>query len=182
MKEVKEKILYKGNWLALKQTTYKNNKNQEVNWESIQRTNTNMTVVICAKLIPSERYILLKQYRAPINNYVIGFPAGLVENGTIEAAAVRELEEETGYIGVVKEISPTIAANAALLTDKIRLVYMEVNESLSKNIAPKQNLEAAEEIEVMLIKRHEIKDFLVNKANEGLEIGIGPWYIFGTAF
>lgn len=182
MKQVKEKILFKGKWLALKQTTYKNNIDQEVNWESIQRTNTNMTVVICAKLIPSERYIFLKQYRAPVNNYVIGFPAGLVESGTIEAAAARELEEETGYIGVVKEISPVIASNAALLTDKIKLVYMEVDENLSENNAPEQKLEAAEEIEVILLKRHEIKDFLVNKANEGLEIGVGPWYIFGTAF
>jgi len=182
MKEVKEKILYKGKWLALKQTTYKNNNDEEVNWESIERTNTNMTVVICAKMIPSQRYILLKQYRAPVNNYVIGFPAGLVENGTTHAAAVRELEEETGYVGVVKEISPVIASNAALLTDKIQFVYMEVDEKLSENKIPKQALEAAEEIEVLLIKKDEIKDFLIEKASEGLEIGVGPWYVFGTTF
>lgn len=182
MKKVEEKILYKGKWLAIKQTTYKNKNNQVVNWESIQRTNTNLAVVICAKMVPSQRYILIKQYRAPINNYVIGFPAGLVENGTAEAAAVRELEEETGYIGVIKDVSPVIAANPALLTDRVHLVCMEVDEELIENKKPKQNLEAAEEIEVLLIKRDEIKDFLIDKANEGLEIGIGPWYVFGTIF
>lgn len=182
MKKLDEKILYKGKWLAIKQSSYKNSNNQEVVWESIQRTNTNMSVVICAKMIPSQRYILIKQYRVPINNYVIGFPAGLVESGTTEAAAIRELEEETGYVGVIKEISPVIAANPALLSDRVQIAYMEIDEDLAQNKKPKQNLESAEEIEVLLIRRDEIKDFLINKGKNGFVIGLGPWYVFGSEF
>ena len=38
---------------------------------------------------------------------VIEVPAGLVDAGeTAEQAAVRELKEETGYVGVVSETSP----------------------------------------------------------------------------
>ena len=53
--------------------------------------------------------ILQKQYRPPIDKVVIEVPAGLVDAGeTAEEAAVRELKEETGYVGVVSESSPVM--------------------------------------------------------------------------
>ena len=53
--------------------------------------------------------ILQKQYRPPIDKVVIEVPAGLVDAGeTAEEAAIRELKEETGYVGVVSESSPVM--------------------------------------------------------------------------
>jgi ADP-ribose pyrophosphatase len=46
--------------------------------------------------------LLQKQYRPPIDKICIEVPAGLVDEGEdAEACAVRELKEETGYVGTV---------------------------------------------------------------------------------
>jgi ADP-ribose pyrophosphatase len=48
------------------------------------------------------RIILQKQWRPPVNATVIEIPAGLMDpDETAEACAVRELKEETGYVGEV---------------------------------------------------------------------------------
>lgn len=53
--------------------------------------------------------LLQKQYRPPIDKVCIEVPAGLVDAGeSAERAAVRELKEETGYVGVVSESSPVM--------------------------------------------------------------------------
>lgn len=50
--------------------------------------------------------VLQKQYRPPVGKVCIEVPAGLVDAGeTAEEAAVRELKEETGYVGMVSETS-----------------------------------------------------------------------------
>ena len=53
--------------------------------------------------------LLQKQFRPPINKVTIEVPAGLVDEGeTAAESAVRELREETGYHGVVAEVSPVM--------------------------------------------------------------------------
>ena len=48
--------------------------------------------------------LLQKQFRPPVAKVCIEVPAGLVDAGeSAEEAAIRELREETGYIGTVEE-------------------------------------------------------------------------------
>lgn len=59
--------------------------------------------------ISGPEIVLQKQYRPPIDKITIEVPAGLIDEGeTVEEAAVRELREETGYVGVVSETTPTM--------------------------------------------------------------------------
>lgn len=57
--------------------------------------------------------VLQKQWRAPADAVVIEIPAGLMDAGeSAEQCAIRELREETGYVGKVIEgsfgISPVM--------------------------------------------------------------------------
>jgi ADP-ribose pyrophosphatase len=50
--------------------------------------------------------LLQKQYRPPVDKIMIEVPAGLIDEGeTPEECAVRELKEETGYVGTAEQIS-----------------------------------------------------------------------------
>lgn len=65
-------------------------------------------VAILSKPTGSE-IVLQKQYRPPLDKIVIEVPAGLVDAGeSPEQAAVRELKEETGYVGTIDESSPVM--------------------------------------------------------------------------
>jgi len=47
---------------------------------------------------------LQKQWRPPIDAVVVEIPAGLIDPGeTVEECALRELKEESGYVGKVIE-------------------------------------------------------------------------------
>jgi len=71
-------------------------------WEYVRRKNTTGIVVLVA-VTPDQELILVEQHRVPVGGPVIELPAGLAgdiigsEAEPLEAAAGRELEEETGW-------------------------------------------------------------------------------------
>ena len=68
-------------------------------WEYVARTRGVSAAVILA--VHEGQAILVEQYRVPLRANCIELPAGLIgdeeEGEEAEAAAIRELEEETGY-------------------------------------------------------------------------------------
>ena len=183
MKKIEDKILYSGFWLNLKEGRFVNNQNQVFSWEYIERKNDSSILIVIPYLVPSNRMILIKQFRCPINNYILGFPAGLAKHDEsdkdIGEEALRELKEETGYEGKVTEISPVLKASSGIMDDKVRLVHVAVDETLPVNQNPSQELEPEEEIEVIIKERSQIKRYLHEEIEKGTAVGAGLWYLFG---
>ena len=74
----------------------------ENGWEYAERKNLNGIVTLVA-VTPEGNLLLVEQFRTAVGGPVIELPAGLSgdvaggEGEALEAAAARELEEETGY-------------------------------------------------------------------------------------
>jgi ADP-ribose pyrophosphatase len=85
-----EEILWEGKYLAAR---------RRGTWEYVSRTRNISAAVILA--MDEGEVILVEQYRVPLGRNCLELPAGLIgdetEGEAVESAAIRELEEETGY-------------------------------------------------------------------------------------
>ncbi len=102
MKIIDKKPLWTGKFLRtvlIKYSAHCNSSNtvETRDWESIERVNCSGIVGI-VPVTDSGEIILIRQFRPPVNGYVVELPAGLCDIGeSLEEAAKRELIEETGY-------------------------------------------------------------------------------------
>ena len=177
MKKLDEKTVYEGQWLSVRETVYVNREGQRLVWKTVHRKRSTVGVIIVAQLMPSKRFILIKQYRPAINGYIIAFPAGLGFNDPNHALV--ELKEETGYKGRIVSVSPVLKSGASLINDSARIVYAEVDENDPANQNPVQELEPSEDIEVQLVSRAQAKDYLLEQEAAGVQIASNLWYLFG---
>ena len=125
-----KKTKYEGKWLNFHEISFTNSSGESREWEYATRTGNGGAVCVVAIMEdPKPQLILVRQFRPPIGNFAIEFPAGLVETGeSLEAAALRELEEETGYTGEVMHVGPSIFSSPGLTDEKISLVTVKAQE------------------------------------------------------
>lgn len=65
-----------------------------------------------------------KQYRPPIDMVAVEIPAGLVDAGeSPEVCAVRELKEETGYVGVAEQTSTVMYNGGCIIDSRLAAFY-----------------------------------------------------------
>ena len=179
MEKISETLLYESDWLQLLKANWKHENGKIYGWDFVRRKNLRHAVVIIAKLVPSNRYIIIKEYRAAVGHFVIGFPAGLVENSDITKDAIRELKEETGFISnKVIKVSSILDMNPAMTDATFQVVTMEVDETQEENLNPIQELELSEDIQVFLLKKEEIDSFLKEQEKSGARVSPGVWYYF----
>ena len=90
MSDEPEEIVWQGRFIAAK---------RRGRWEYVSRTRGVKAAVILA--IVDGDVLLVEQFRVPLGRACLELPAGLVgddeEGEAVETAALRELEEETGY-------------------------------------------------------------------------------------
>lgn len=89
---------------------------------------------------------LIKEFRIPLRDWEIGFPAGIIEDGeTPEQAAARELFEETGLkIAKVLEVSPPLYSSAGMTDESTIFVY-----ALCEGEITNKNTESHEQIHIL---------------------------------
>ncbi len=94
---IEKKTVWEGRFLKLVLTAYIDSYGTVREWESLERVNCKGIVAV-VPVTDNKEVLLTRQFRPPVNGYVIEFPAGLNDRGdTLEEAAKRELLEETGY-------------------------------------------------------------------------------------
>jgi ADP-ribose pyrophosphatase len=165
---IKRSICYSGKWLKFEEITYKDSREQVRSWENIKRTPDRGAAVIIAVLRPSNRLVLIRQFRPPVDNYVIEFPAGLIDEGEdAKISALRELKEETGYKGKIIRVTNPVYSSPGLTDETVTIVFVDIDESDSENINPESFNEATEDIQVYLVERAEINEFLLERENRG---------------
>ena len=94
---------------------------------------------------PKEAFLMVRQYRHGIEALTLEFPAGLVNEGeSPEAAARRELEEETGHQASGLAHAATLGAAPAFMTNKCH-IYVAWGLARTKDLAldPGERLEVA---------------------------------------
>lgn len=97
MKVIDKKILWEGSFLRTTLLTYEDHRGARRTWEAAERVGCQGVVVI-VPLTPEREFLLTRQFRPVVNNFVVEFPAGLNDRGERpEEAALRELIEETGH-------------------------------------------------------------------------------------
>lgn len=97
IKVIEKKTICEGKFLRFVLTTYIDSAGMIREWESFERVNCKGIVAV-VPVTDNKEALLIKQFRPPVNRYVVEFPAGLNDRGdALEDAARRELLEETGY-------------------------------------------------------------------------------------
>jgi ADP-ribose pyrophosphatase len=89
---------------------------------------------IIVPITESNKVVLVRQYRPPLEMMELGLPAGLVEEGERpEEAARRELAEETGYTGGEWEPLGSLASSPSL---KDNWAYLFLARGVEETAAP----------------------------------------------
>lgn len=115
-----------------------------------------------------EQVILVRQYRYPADKVTLELPGGVIEKGEApEAAAKREMEEETGYTSDEIEFLMQLSPNPAINNNTAYFF-------LARNARPAvaTNPDALEDIDVLLFCKEEMLQLLrENKMQHGVQIG-----------
>ena len=177
-------------WLSLSTISYTDQEGKARKWDVCTRTTKKDSasadaVVIIPLLRKGNKdkveTLLVQQYRPPIGRTAVEFPAGLIDKGeTPEDAALRELREETGFVGekcsVVPQVSRVCNMSPGLSNESVHVVTVEVDLNNPYNHGtPKPQLDDGEHV---VVKRVDLNVGLKEVLEKGDGQPIMGLYLF----
>ncbi|KAF9456499.1 NUDIX hydrolase domain-like protein [Collybia nuda] len=161
-------------WITLKQIKYVDADGTERFWECAERKTRKSSGVDAVAVLAILRSktnafplstVVIEQYRPPIDKFIIELPAamgkGLVdEKETPEQAAIRELEEETGFTAdKVLQVSSTTVSDPGMTNANMKLVVLDVLLA-DQMETPTQKLESGEFIVQKVVELAKLNECL----------------------
>ncbi|PCH38772.1 hypothetical protein WOLCODRAFT_66332 [Wolfiporia cocos MD-104 SS10] len=149
-------------WVTLKKIHWSDPEGKQRTWECAERTtrgSSGIDAVAILAILRSESNafrpstVIVEQFRAPVGKFVVELPAGLIDEGeTAEDAAIRELEEETGFKAKrVLESSPLQVCDPGMTTANMKLVAVDVPFPDQLEVS-EQKLDAGEFITTRIVE------------------------------
>lgn len=137
----------------------------ENGWEYAERTVGKKIACIAPVLVQDNKkhLVLIKEFRVALKKYVISCPAGLIGDNKeedMEAGALRELEEETGYTGRLRYIMH--GPPSAGMSNEV--IHFYVADKLVK--IGSGGGDDTENIEVILVPLNDVKTWLEEAAKQ----------------
>ena len=175
-------------WLRLVKVEF-THEGKTQHWDAVERVHNgaaenSQEVVVVSAVVKSKLHntletLLIKQWRPPVGNFTIEFPAGLIDPGEdVETAAARELKEETGYVPCrTLHVSPPLPLSPGLSDERARLVTFEIDLDDARNKNPVQQLEDTENIEVIKVSISDMQQTLDDLAAQGNLIFSGVYAV-----
>ncbi len=157
-------ILHQGEWLRLV---------RRGKWEACERCHggDGMAVIVIA-VTPDDEVLFVEQYRVPLQRRTIEMPAGLVgddhDDDSLEAAATRELIEETGWEPRRVDVLLTGPTSAGMSNERIAFVRARDLVKVGDGVGD-------EGITVHAVPRAEAPAWLMRKHAEGYELDLKLW-------
>lgn len=157
--------LYEGDWLRLVRIGH---------WESCERTHGQGMAVIVIAATPGDEVLFVEQYRVPLGARTIEMPAGLVgddhDEDTLEAAARRELVEETGWEPGRVDVLLVGPTSSGMSNERIAFVRARDLRKVGEGGGVDN-----EDIVVHAVPRKDAPAWLMRKHAEGYELDLKLW-------
>ena len=143
-------------------------------WEYSERTHAGGLAAIIVAVTPEDRVLFVEQFRVPLQARTIEMPAGLVGDvhagESIEASAIRELEEETGWTADHAEVLLVGPTSSGASSERIAFVRATGLRRVGAGGG-----DASEDITVHEIPRTRAAAWLVEKMRQGYELDAKLW-------
>lgn len=154
---IKSEKVYSGKILSVKLSTVELPDQKYSKRETVLHDNAAAIVAI-----HDDKILLVKQYRISVDKVIYEVPAGMIEHDeNPKDAALRELEEETGYRANSIEYLTEFYSTPGFCTEKLSIFYAKDLTFVGQNLDEGENLEVVEisiDEALRLIESGEIMD------------------------